>query len=159
MIWCSEQQCYQESLLEDRMFMCWMLLQSLVYESHLESNILCPYGRKIGNIYLSSLYRIGITQIKLNKASFGASGCHSLLQGDLPDPGIELTSPALQSGSLLLSYQGSPKGNHSLSFILAHSSTPFHISLMIGREGNPHDTQGRWNLKYSVSWGKETFNT
>ena len=28
--------------------------------------------------------------------------------GDLPDPGIEPTSPALQMDSLLLSYQGSP---------------------------------------------------
>ena len=30
--------------------------------------------------------------------------------GDLPDPGIELTSPALQEDSLPLSHQGSPKG-------------------------------------------------
>ena len=28
--------------------------------------------------------------------------------GDLPDPGIEPVSPALQASSLLLSYQGSP---------------------------------------------------
>ena len=28
--------------------------------------------------------------------------------GDLPDPGIELTSPALQAGSLLLSLKGRP---------------------------------------------------
>ena len=28
--------------------------------------------------------------------------------GDLCDPGIELTSPALQADSLLLSHQGSP---------------------------------------------------
>ena len=28
--------------------------------------------------------------------------------GDLPDPGVELTSPALQANSLLLSHQGSP---------------------------------------------------
>ena len=34
-------------------------------------------------------------------------GCHFLLQG-LPDPGIELASPALQMDSLLLSQQGSP---------------------------------------------------
>ena len=30
-------------------------------------------------------------------------------QGDLPDPRIEPLSPALQSDSLLLSHQGSPK--------------------------------------------------
>ena len=28
--------------------------------------------------------------------------------GDLPDPGIELTSPTLQADSLLLSHQGNP---------------------------------------------------
>ena len=28
---------------------------------------------------------------------------------DLPDPGIELSSPALQVDSLLLSHQGSPR--------------------------------------------------
>ena len=33
--------------------------------------------------------------------------------GDLPDPGIEAGSPALQSDSLLLSHQGSP-----VSFLL-----------------------------------------
>ena len=128
MIWCSEQQCYQESLLEDRMFTCWMLLQSLVYESHLESNILCPYGRKIGNIYLSSLYRIGITQIKLNKASFGASGCHSLLQGDLPDPGIEPRSPTLQADALLSEPPGKPFGSYcvyiNLLFIIKYRASP-----------------------------------
>ena len=29
--------------------------------------------------------------------------------GDLPDPGIETASPALQADSLLLSHQGNPK--------------------------------------------------
>ena len=36
------------------------------------------------------------------------AGCHTLLQGDLPDPGIEPGSPALQADSLPLSYYGSP---------------------------------------------------
>ena len=31
-------------------------------------------------------------------------GCHALLHGDLPDPGIEPGSLALQADSLLLSY-------------------------------------------------------
>ena len=35
-------------------------------------------------------------------------GSHSLLQGDLPDPGIEPGSPALQADCLQLSHQGSP---------------------------------------------------
>ena len=39
-------------------------------------------------------------------------GCHALLQGNLPDPGMEpvsLTSPALASGSLPLGPPGKPK--------------------------------------------------
>ena len=32
-------------------------------------------------------------------------GCHFLFGGNLPDPGIEPMSPALQADSLLLSYQ------------------------------------------------------
>ena len=35
------------------------------------------------------------------------AGSHSLLQGNLSNPGIELRSPALQANSYLLSYQGS----------------------------------------------------
>ena len=54
----------------------------------------------------------------------GAPHCRSLpatgpdlpSPGDLPDSGIEPTSPALQAGSLPLSHQGSPK-------ILTHVST------------------------------------
>ena len=36
-------------------------------------------------------------------------GCHSLLQGKLPKPGIEPGSPALQADSLPLEQQGSPQ--------------------------------------------------
>ena len=36
-------------------------------------------------------------------------GCHSLLQGDLPNPGIELRSPALQADSLLSEPTGKPR--------------------------------------------------
>ena len=36
-------------------------------------------------------------------------GCHTLLQGDLPNPGIEPKSPTLQADSLPLSHQGSPR--------------------------------------------------
>ena len=38
-------------------------------------------------------------------------GCHALLQGNLPNPGVEPSSPAtpvLQAGSSLLSHRGSP---------------------------------------------------
>ena len=36
-------------------------------------------------------------------------GSHSLLQGDLPDPGIEPRSPALQADSLLSEPPGKPQ--------------------------------------------------
>ena len=42
-------------------------------------------------------------------------GCQALLQGDLPNPGIEPTSPvapALQADSLPLSHQGNPNLIH-----------------------------------------------
>ena len=35
-------------------------------------------------------------------------GCHFLLQGNLPEPGIKPTSPALQANSVPLSHCGSP---------------------------------------------------
>ena len=35
-------------------------------------------------------------------------GCHCLLQGNLPDPGIEPGSPALQADSLLSEPLGEP---------------------------------------------------
>ena len=35
-------------------------------------------------------------------------GCHFLLQGNLPQPGTELSSPALQAGSLLSEPPGKP---------------------------------------------------
>ena len=49
-------------------------------------------------------------------------GCHALLQGDLPNPGIELWSPALQVDSLWSEPPGMPldiifKIFHSLSVI------------------------------------------
>ena len=36
-------------------------------------------------------------------------GCHFLLQGDLPDPGIEPRSPALQAEFLLAEPPGQPE--------------------------------------------------
>ena len=35
-------------------------------------------------------------------------GCHALLQGDLPNPGIEPKSPTLQADSLPAEPQGKP---------------------------------------------------
>ena len=46
-------------------------------------------------------------------------GCHALLQGNLPDPGIEPRSPALQADSLLSGPPGKPEntGVGSLSLL------------------------------------------
>ena len=44
----------------------------------------------------------------------------SPLQGDLPDPGIEPMSPALQADSLLLRLQGSPNTDSQWFFRRLH---------------------------------------
>ena len=45
-------------------------------------------------------------------------GCHFLLQGDLPNPGIELAFPALQAESLPLNHQGRYTHTHTHTCIL-----------------------------------------
>ena len=47
-----------------------------------------------------------------------AMGCHAHLQGDLPDPGIEPGSPALQADSLLSEPPGKPQLYNKLWKIL-----------------------------------------
>ena len=42
-------------------------------------------------------------------------GCHSLLQGDLPDPGMELRSSALQADYLPTEPEGNRKGEDGLN--------------------------------------------
>ena len=54
-------------------------------------------------------------------------GCHALLQGDLPNPGIEPRSPALQQILYCLSHHGSPRiltGVGSLSLLQGIFPTP-----------------------------------
>ena len=54
-------------------------------------------------------------------------GCHALLQGNLPDPGMEpvsLATPALQADSLPLSHQGSLRGATVTEFMECSSFTP-----------------------------------
>ena len=46
--------------------------------------------------------------------------------GDLPDPGIKLTSPALQADSLPLSHQGSPPRPHAPPNFIIHYQTQIH---------------------------------
>ena len=43
-------------------------------------------------------------------------GCHFLLQGNLPNPGIKHGSPALQADSLLAEPPEKPKGKVGVSF-------------------------------------------
>ena len=78
-------------------------------------------------------------------------GCHALLQGNLPNPGIKPRSPTLQADSLLSESPGKPKntGVGSLSLLqvifLAEDSNwgllhrrqiLYHLSY----QGSPHNT-------------------
>ena len=45
--------------------------------------------------------------------------------GDLPDPGIEPGSPALQADSLLTELQGKPHVNHSSIIIIKDTQGPY----------------------------------
>ena len=54
-------------------------------------------------------------------------GCHALLQGNLPDLGMEpvsLATPALQADSLPLSHEGSLRGAAVTEFMECSSFTP-----------------------------------
>ena len=48
-------------------------------------------------------------------------GCHALLQGDLPNPGIQSRSPALQVVSLPAELPGKPFHSNSLSIYYLYS--------------------------------------
>ena len=52
----------------------------------------------------STTLRTVACQVPLSMARIPAVGCHFLLAGDLPDPGIELSSPVLQLDCLPLSH-------------------------------------------------------
>ena len=56
-------------------------------------------------------------------------GIHSLLQGNLPDPGIEPRSPALQADSLLSEPPGKPQ---------CQKAKPKGLKLSLRLERNPH---------------------
>ena len=51
-------------------------------------------------------------------------GCHSLFQGDLPNPGIKPGSPALQADSVLSESLGLPHGKWIL-YCLSHQGSPW----------------------------------
>ena len=51
-------------------------------------------------------------------------GSHSLSLGDLPDPGIELRSPALQADSLQSEPPGKPKNTGAGSLFVLQGSLP-----------------------------------
>ena len=50
-------------------------------------------------------------------------GCHFLLQGDLPDPGIKLVPPALAGGFLTTDPGGKPKQYSTSLEINQHADT------------------------------------
>ena len=57
--------------------------------------------------------------------------CHALLQGDLPHPGIEPRSPALQADSLPAEPQGKTKNTEVDSLSLLQGNFPIQESLNI----------------------------
>ena len=78
-------------------------------------------------------------------------GCHALLQGDLPNPGIEPRSPSLKADSLLSEPPGKPKntGVGSLSLLQGTFSTQesnwglLHyrwILYQLSYKGNPYQS-------------------
>ena len=74
-------------------------------------------------------------------------GCHVLLQGNLPNPGIKSRSATMQVDSLLLSHQGSPK-------ILEWVAYPFSRGIFLTQELNQgllHCRQILYQLSYHGS--------
>ena len=58
-------------------------------------------------------------------------GCRSLLQGNFPDPGIELRSPALQADSLPSEPPGKPLPEAEPTLNSAHSSNKADFSSQV----------------------------
>ena len=71
-------------------------------------------------------------------------GCHALLQGDLPNPGVEPRSPTLQADSLLSEAPGKPKitGVGSLSLLQR---------IFLTQESNQGLPHCRW-IPYQLSY-------
>ena len=69
-------------------------------------------------------------------------GCHFLLQGNLPDPGIKSVSPSPVSPALTGGFfTALPPGKQYM----------FDVYLILEGRGN---TQGQWNISYTHSFGK-----
>jgi len=81
------------------------------------------------------------------------SGLPCLPPNNLSDPGIESVSPAspaVQVDSLLLSHQGSPKGNlgiHMMKVIGEGNGNPLQCSCL----ENPRDQGAWWAAVYGVA--------
>ena len=71
-------------------------------------------------------------------------GCHSLLRGNLPDPGIEPRSLTLQADSLLSEPPGKPLFNHTPLLIWQpmYKSTYYALNTILG----PLDISALWCL-------------
>ena len=82
--------------------------------------------------------------------------CHVLLQGNLPDPGIELRSPALQVDSLPSESPGNPKNTGVGSLSLLQGIFPTQES----NWGLLHCRQILYQLSYQGSppWARERAN-
>ena len=91
----------------------------------IKDTILCPYKPFAQSLQLCVLFVTLWTVAHQAPLSMGfsrqdySSGLPCPPPGDLPNPGIKPTSPALQEDSLLLSHWGSPC-NPLIHFIFSH---------------------------------------
>ena len=90
-------------------------------------------------------------------------GCHSLLQGDLPNPGIKPRFPILQADSLLSELPGKPKNTGVGSLSLLQGIFPTQelnqgllhcrqILYQLSYQGSPHISSRR--QKQLFLWGQ-----
>ena len=86
------------------------------------------------SLLASSVHRI--LQARILELPFPVLGCHSLLQGNLPNPGIKPGSPALQADSLLYEPPGKPLSWHATPFCKEKmKKNNIHPSAKVSQEG------------------------
>ena len=78
-------------------------------------------------------------------------GCHVLLQGDLPDPGIKPGSPALQADSLQSEPLGKPMWHWNQSFLSSYSPDLTQC-LADHRVSAVCEQANEWMDKWSDGW-------
>ena len=128
------------------MYICSPMIALLVSNFHKPRNMYIKYANVCvsHSVVSDSLQPHGLYFCQWNSPGKNTGvGCHLFLPGDLPDPGIEARSPALQVDSLPLGHLGSPNTqilHYNLckiclpqvdgSFRVSH--VPYHL--------NPHPT-------------------